>query len=123
MTKRILLVDDERSVLGLAEATLAIEDSYELIMALDGEEAIAICKAQQPNLMFLDLLMPKKNGIEVCRELKEDPETRHVKIVMLTAMSQDADRLTALNAGADGYITKPFSPKALLDKAEEMLAA
>jgi CheY-like chemotaxis protein len=92
-------------------------------MALDGEEAIAICKAQQPNLMFLDLLMPKKNGIEVCRELKEDPETRHVKIVMLTAMSQDADRLTALNAGADGYITKPFSPKALLDKAEEMLAA
>jgi two-component system alkaline phosphatase synthesis response regulator PhoP len=123
MTKRILLVDDERSVLGLAEATLAIEDSYELIMALDGEEAIAICKAQQPNLMFLDLLMPKKNGIEVCRELKEDSETRHVKIVMLTAMSQDADRLTALNAGADGYITKPFSPKALLDKAEEMLAA
>ena len=123
MTKRILLVDDERSVLGLAEATLAIEDSYELIMALDGEEAIAICKAQQPDLMFLDLLMPKKNGIEVCRELKEDPETRHVKIVMLTAMSQDADRLTALNAGADGYITKPFSPKALLDKAEEMLAA
>lgn len=123
MTKRVLLVDDERSVLGLAEATLAIEDSYELIMASDGEEAIAICKAQRPDLMFLDLLMPKKNGVEVCRELKGNPETEHIKIIMLTAMSQDADRLTALSAGADGYITKPFSPKALLDKAEEMLAA
>lgn len=123
MTKRVLLVDDEASVLGLAEATLAIEEGYELIMASDGEEAIAVCKAQPPDLMFLDLLMPKKNGIEVCRELKGDPETQHIKIIMLTAMSQDADRLTALSAGADGYITKPFSPKVLLDKAEEMLAA
>mgnify|MGYP002639891441 CR=1 FL=1 len=122
MTKRVLLVDDEQSVLGLAEATLAIEDNYELIMASDGEEAIAVCKAQMPDLMFLDLLMPKKNGIEVCREIKENPETQHIKIIMLTAMSQDADRLTALSVGADGYITKPFSPKALLDKAEEMLA-
>jgi two-component system alkaline phosphatase synthesis response regulator PhoP len=123
MTKRILLVDDEERVLGLAEATLSIEDSYELSMASDGEEAVAACRAQKPDLMFLDLLMPKMNGIEVCRLLKGDPETKGIKIIMLTAMSQEADRMTALDAGADGYITKPFSPKALLDKAEEVLAA
>jgi two-component system, OmpR family, alkaline phosphatase synthesis response regulator PhoP len=123
MSKRVLLVDDEERVLGLAEATLAIDDSYEITTAADGEEAIAVCKAQKPDLIFLDLLMPKKDGITVCRELKEDPETRDIKIIMLTAMSQEADRLTALKVGADGYMTKPFSPKALLEKAAEMLAA
>jgi two-component system, OmpR family, alkaline phosphatase synthesis response regulator PhoP len=123
MSKRVLLVDDEERVLGLAEATLAIDDSYEITTAGDGEEAIAACKAQKPDLIFLDLLVPKKDGITVCRELKEDPETRDIKIIMLTAMSQEADRLTALKVGADGYMTKPFSPKALLEKAAEMLAA
>jgi two-component system, OmpR family, alkaline phosphatase synthesis response regulator PhoP len=123
MTKRVLLVDDEERVLGLAEATLAIDDSYEIVTASDGEEAIAACKVQKPDLIFLDLLMPRKDGITVCRELKEDPETKDIKIIMLTAMSQEADRLTAMKVGADGYMTKPFSPKALLEKAEEMLAA
>jgi DNA-binding response OmpR family regulator len=123
MSKRILLVDDEERILGLAEATLAIDDDYEIVTASDGEEAIAVAKAQKPDLIFLDLLMPKKDGITVCRELRADPETKHIKIIMLTAMSQEADRMTALSVGADGYMTKPFSPKALLDKAEEMLAA
>jgi DNA-binding response OmpR family regulator len=93
------------------------------VTASDGEEAIAVAKAQKPDLTFLDLLMPKKDGIAVCRELRADPETKHIKIIMLTAMSQEADRMTALSVGADGYMTKPFSPKALLDKAKEMLAA
>ncbi len=123
MSKRILLVDDEERILGLAEATLAIDDDYEIVTASDGEEAIAVAKAQKPDLIFLDLLMPKKDGITVCRELRADPETKHIKIIMLTAMSQEADRMTALSVGADGYMTKPFSPKALLDKAKEMLAA
>lgn len=123
MTKRVLLVDDEDRILGLAEATLAIDDSYVITTASDGDEAIAACEIEKPDLIFLDLLMPKKDGITVCRELRGNPEMQDVKIIMLTAMSQEADRMTALSAGADGYMTKPFSPKALLEKAEEILAA
>ena len=121
MTIKVLIVDDEERVLGLAKATLEIDPRYEVTTANDGDEAIAACYADKPDLIVLDMLMPKKDGVTVCREIKESPEMKDIKIVMLTAMSQEADKQTALMAGADDYMTKPFSPAALLTKIEQIL--
>ena len=118
---KVLIVDDEERVLGLAKATLEIDDRYEVTMANDGDEAIAACNADKPDLIVLNMLMPKKDGVTVCRELKESPAMQDIKIVMLTAMSQEADKQTALMAGADDYMTKPFSSAALLAKVEQIL--
>lgn len=121
MTKKVLLADDEERILGLVQATLGGDDRYEVIVASDGEEALESCRRELPDLVFLDLLMPKMDGYAVCRELKMAPDTADIKVVMLTAMAQEADRRTALRIGADDYMTKPFSPTALLAKVEEML--
>jgi DNA-binding response OmpR family regulator len=121
MPFKVLLVDDEVVIVGLAQATLAIDDRYEVLTANDGEQALQACREEKPDLVYLDVLMPKKNGIEVCRELREQPEYDGMKIVMLTAMSQESDRRRAFKVGADDYITKPFSPAALLGKTEELL--
>ena len=121
MPFKVLLVDDEAVIVGLAQATLAIDDRYDILTATDGEQALAMCREHKPDLVYLDLLMPRKNGIEVCRELRESPEFDGTKIVMLTAMSQESDRVRAFKVGADDFITKPFSPQALLDKTRELL--
>ena len=121
MTKKVLLADDEERILGLVKATLGIDTRYEIILASDGQEALDACRKEMPDLVFLDLLMPKMDGYQVCREIKQSPETSAIKVVMLTAMAQEADRRTALKVGADYYMTKPFSPTALLSKVEEML--
>lgn len=121
MAFKVLLVDDEAVIVGLAQATLAIDDRYDILTATDGEQALRMCREHKPDLVYLDLLMPRKNGIEVCRELREDPEFDSMKIVMLTAMSQESDRVRAFKVGADDFITKPFSPQALLDKTRELL--
>ena len=121
MTKRVLIADDEAQILSLVQATLATDERYEVIVACNGEEAVSTCRERQPDLVFLDLLMPKMDGYAVCAELKQSPETRHIPVVMLTAMAQEADRRNAAKVGADGYMTKPFSPAALLSKVEEVL--
>ena len=120
-TKRILLVDDEEAVLALLSATLAIDDRYDLVLARNGEEAIRICQRAMPDLLVLDVMMPDIDGYDVCRSLKRDYSTEDFKIVMLTALAQKFDRQKAMEAGADDYITKPFSPNALLEKVEELL--
>ena len=121
MLKKVVLADDEERVLGLLEATLGGDSRYDLILATDGEQALAACQAEKPDLVFLDLLMPRMDGYTVCRQLKQSPETQGIKVVMLTAMAQEADRRTALEIGADDYLTKPFSPVALMSKVEELL--
>lgn len=121
MVKKVLLADDEERILGLVQATLGADTRYEVILATDGEEALRACREERPDLVFLDLLMPKMDGYTVCRELKASPETSGIRVVMLTAMAQEADRRTAMRVGADDYMTKPFSPSALLSKVEEML--
>ena len=121
MAKKVLLADDEERILGLVKATLGVDKRYEVILASDGEEALEVCRAALPDLVFLDLLMPKMDGYAVCRELKQGEATRDIKVVMLTALAQEADRRTAMKVGADDYMTKPFSPTALLSKVEEML--
>lgn len=121
MPKRILLVDDEEAILELVSATLGHDDGYQFVLARDGEEALNIARRDKPDLIILDILMPKKDGYYVCRTLKEDPETAHIKVVILTALAQELDCQKALASGADGYLTKPFSPMALLEKLEQSL--
>ncbi len=119
--KKVLLADDEDGVLALVAATLGNDNRYTLLMAKDGEEALAIARREVPDLIFLDLMMPKLDGYQVCQALKQSPSTRHIKIVMLTAMAQDSNREQAKKVGADDYFTKPFSPTALLEKVSDLL--
>ena len=121
MAKKILLVDDEEAVLALVSATLADDDRYSLFLANNGEEAVRVAVREQPDLLFLDVMMPDMDGYEVCRLLRKEPSTADIKVIMLTAMVQDIDRCKALEVGADEYMTKPFSPTALLEKVEELL--
>ena len=95
MTKKILLADDEEDILMLVSATLGGDDRLSLILARDGEESLRLARQERPDLIFLDVMMPKMDGFEVCRQLKSDAETAAIKIVMLTAMTQDFDRRRA----------------------------
>lgn len=123
MKRKVLLVDDEKEILELLEATLRNDGTVEVFVARDGEEGLRLAQELKPDLVFLDVLMPKRNGYEVCQALKKDPATASVKVVILTGLSQEFDREKALiEVGADGYFAKPFSPIALLEKAEEFLA-
>ena len=122
MTKRVLLVDDEETIQALVSVILAVNSGYELLNARDGIEGLDMVRREKPDLVLLDVVMPGKDGYEVCREIKRDPSTRDVLVVMLTASDQDCARQRAMEAGADGYLMKPFSPNALLGKLREVLA-
>jgi len=118
--KTVLIADDEPRVLELVSAVLE-DDRYRLLLASNGEEALDIARSERPDVVFLDITMPIRDGFEVCSAIKEDPATAHAKVVMLTAQSQDAVRQRANEAGADDYFSKPFSPRALVDKLHELL--
>ena len=118
--KRIILADDDPTIRLLVNATLR-SDEYELVEAADGEETLALARAQTPDVILLDIAMPRLDGFEICRQLKSDPGTRGIRIIMLTARTQEADLERGKAVGADGYFTKPFSPLALLEKIGEML--
>jgi DNA-binding response OmpR family regulator len=121
MNKRtVLLADDDPGLRRLVGATLGSEH-FNLLSASDGEETLAIAREVQPALILLDINMPRKNGLEVCRLLKADPATSAIKIVMLTASGSESDRTRAFEADADDYFVKPFSPIALLDKVYALL--
>lgn len=109
MKKKILLADDNPHILEVVSMALETLD-YQIILARDGEEALERAKRERPDLMILDIMMPKKNGFEVCRELKQSPEYREIPIVMLSAKAQKEDKFWGRDAGADDYITKPFDP-------------
>jgi CheY-like chemotaxis protein len=113
-TRTILVVDDDDDVRGLLRATIE-RGVHRVVTADDGEEALRLVERAAPDLVLLDVNMPGLDGPEVCRRLKADPATRAIPVLMLTAATQAADRQRGLDAGADGYITKPFSPRALLD--------
>jgi CheY-like chemotaxis protein len=119
--RRILVVDDDASVRMVLQ--LAFETTpYAVSTAEDGESALALARAEMPDLVLLDIGMPGLDGLEVCRRLKADPATRGIKVVLLTARVQERDREVGLAAGADGYLTKPFSPRAVIAYVDEMLA-
>ena len=122
--KKVLIVDDEPNILILMEQALEKledEDDVELLMARDGLEALNIIKEQQPDLVFLDVMMPKMSGLEVCNTVKNELGMKDVYIIMLTAKGQEYDKQSGLAVGANLYMTKPFRPKEVLVKAREVL--
>ena len=123
MSRTILIVDDEVHLRTLIHQTLEeLEDEgVELLTAADGEAALALVAAERPDLVFLDVMMPKMNGYEVCRAVRSDLGLSDVTVVLLTAKGQDADREQGLAVGADEFRTKPFDPDELLDLARSRL--
>src|SRR5580765_2891708 len=123
MENKILIVDDEAHIRMLIEQTLEdLEDEDVIIFkAENGEEALEIIQAEKPQLVFLDVMMPKMNGMEVCRRVKKELKLDSIFIVLLTAKGQELDRQKGLEVGADLYMTKPFDPEVILKKAREVL--
>jgi len=120
--KKILIVDDQADVRELVDVTLRIGD-YTILQASSGDQALAIARAEHPDLILLDVMMPNSSvdGFEVCRQLKSDPATQNIYVVMLTARGQEADLEISQEVGADDHFTKPFSPLQLMNKVEELL--
>ena len=123
MENKILIVDDEAHIRMLIEQTLEeLEDEgVEFLTAENGEIALEIIQKENPRLVFLDVMMPKMNGMEVCRRVKKELELKEVFIVLLTAKGQELDRQRGQEVGADVYMTKPFDPEIILSKAKEVL--
>lgn len=116
----VLIVEDEKNVLDLIKLSL-IPGQYNIIEAMDGIAALKAIKEKRPNLVLLDLMIPKIDGREVCKIAKSDPSTQDIPIVMLTAKSQTLDKVEGLKVGADDYLTKPFDPLELEARVESML--
>ena len=120
--KKILIVDDQPEIRELVDVTLRIGD-YMIWQAASGDAALVLARAEHPDLILLDVMMPNSSmdGFEVCRQLRSDPMTRDISIVMLTARGQETDIELGKLVGADDYFTKPFSPLQLMQKVEELL--
>ncbi|MGL5058379.1 MAG: response regulator transcription factor [Microcoleus sp.] len=122
--KKVLIVDDEPNILILMEQALEKledEDDVELLTAKNGLEALDIIKEEKPDLVFLDVMMPKMSGLEVCNTVKNELGMENVYIIMLTAKGQEYDKQSGMAVGANLYMTKPFRPKEVLAKAREVL--
>jgi len=123
MEQKILIVDDEAHIRMLIEQTLEEleDDGVEFLTAENGEIALEIIQKEKPQLVFLDVMMPKMNGMDVCKKVKKDLGLDKVYIVLLTAKGQELDRQKGQEVGADVYMTKPFDPEVLLQKAKQVL--
>jgi DNA-binding response OmpR family regulator len=120
MTRKILIADDEPSIVTALEFLLR-RSGYEVLIARDGDEALQLIETMRPDLVLLDIMMPVKSGYEVCRQVRERPESRDVKIIMLTAKGRDAEVAKGLTVGADIYVTKPFSTRDLMGRIHALL--
>ncbi|WP_434516030.1 response regulator transcription factor [Dechloromonas sp. ARDL1] len=120
MTKKILIVDDEPNIV-ISLEFLMKKEGFEVAVAVDGEEALAKVDSFRPDLVLLDVMMPKKSGFEVCEALRADPEKAGLQVVMLTAKGRETEVAKGLAIGADAYVTKPFSTKDLVVKVKGML--
>jgi two-component system phosphate regulon response regulator PhoB len=119
---KILIADDQADLRRLIRWALEmLSQPYQLIEASNGAKALELACAQRPRLVLLDVMMPGMDGLEVCRMLKKDPELGGTKIVLLSARGQQQDVQVGLDAGADAYMVKPFSPQRLLDAVEQLL--
>lgn len=128
MIKKILTIEDEFHIRALLIQTLetAFEDNIdndevEIFEAEDGEEGIQIAKEERPALIFSDIMMPKKDGFQVCQEIKNDLNLKDSYVILLTAKGQEVDKKKGLSVGADEYMTKPFNPELIISKVEEIL--
>ncbi len=123
MNKKLLIVDDEAHIRMLIEQTLEDleDDGVQLLFAENGEQALQIIEKERPDLVFLDVMMPKMNGMEVCHKVKKELNLSDVYIILLTAKGQEVDRQKGLDMGADRYMTKPFDPDEMLEIATEII--
>jgi two-component system alkaline phosphatase synthesis response regulator PhoP len=121
LAKKILVVDDEIYILHILDFSLGAE-GYEVITAVDGEEALQKARTERPDLIVLDIMMPKVDGFEACRRLKADPETSPIPVILLTAKGREVDRQMGMEVGADDYIVKPFCPTRLIEKIGSYLS-
>lgn len=120
MNQTVLICDDESYILELV--TYVVDDAgYPYLTAKDGETALKLARKNHPRLMILDVMLPGMTGFEVCRELKSDPQTRDIYIIILSARGQESDEMEGKLSGADEYMTKPFSPRRLKQRLDEML--
>jgi len=116
-TSKILVVDDEPHIVNLIKLTLT-SDKYEIFSAYSGTEALKLAKQIKPDLIILDLMMPNIDGYEVCENLRKDPKTSELPIMILSAKSQLVDKFKSINVGADDYMTKPFDPEELIKRVK-----
>ena len=117
---KILVVDDEIYIVHILDFSLGME-GYEVITALDGEQALEKVKAEKPDLIVLDIMMPKLDGYEVCKNIKSSAETQHIPVILLSAKGRNVDQKLGFDVGADDYITKPFSPRKLVERINQLL--
>jgi DNA-binding response OmpR family regulator len=120
MTKKVLVVDDDPDIRELIAFKLRQQD-FEVHLAADGEEALVVLRDEQPQLALLDVMMPKRSGLEVLQALRDDPETQSLPVIMLTAKAQEADVERGFDLGADDYIVKPFSPRELMSRVRAVM--
>ncbi|MCO5761943.1 MAG: response regulator [Chromatiaceae bacterium] len=121
MANKILVVDDEPNIV-LSLEFLMKQAGFQVRTASDGEAALAAVAAEQPDLVLLDVMMPRKNGYEVCQAIRANPDWQKVRIIMLTAKGREVEREKGLALGADDYITKPFSTQEVVERVRELLA-
>jgi len=120
MAKKILIVDDEPEIVKMV--TLRLKASgYEILSGTTGEDALKLTKEQNPDLILLDVMMPPPNGFKVCRTLKDDPDYKHIPIILLTAKATESDQFWGTESGADDYVTKPYNAEELLEKIKKLL--
>ena len=120
MKPTILVIDDDHDLLGLLSLKLGKEE-FKVLLASDGKSGFEMVKNKKPDLVVLDINMPKMSGLEVCKALRSDEKTIDVPIIMLTAKSEEIDRVLGLEFGADDYLTKPFSPRELILRIKNIL--
>ena len=120
MSKKILIADDEPNIVAAIEFLLQ-QSGYEVHVARNGEEALRLVEACIPDLVLLDVMMPKKSGYEVCTRIRERADWRHIKVVMLSAKGRETEVNKGLLLGADLYVTKPFSTRELMAKIKGLL--
>ncbi|MBU5590914.1 response regulator transcription factor [Clostridium sp. MSJ-4] len=118
--EKILVVDDEEHIVELLKFNLE-KSGYKVVIAMDGNAAIEIAKNELPKLILLDLMLPGKDGYDVCKEIRKDNITAHIPIIMLTAKGEELDKILGLELGADDYITKPFSVRELIARVKAVL--
>lgn len=119
MSAKILLVEDDPSLTELIKYNLE-KEGYDVTVEMDGEEGLLSAQTHSPDLILLDWMLPNLSGIEICRRIRREKSTRNIPVIMLTARSEENDRIRGLDTGADDYITKPFSPKELIARIKAM---
>ncbi len=117
--KKILIADDEPDILEIIQYNL-VKEGYEVSTAKDGDDALAKAKLSKPDLIILDIMMPKKNGMEVCEILRSQPAFKDVLIIFLTALNDESSHIKGLETGADDYVNKPISPKVLVSRVNAL---